>query len=77
MSTSLEARLIKKLPFVLRDVDPTADDYHFDVPYLWLNREDDKIFILVDVTSTIATWIEIAESGTTITQSEVIAWGTL
>lgn len=56
MATSLEARLTKKVPFVLRDVDPTAADYHFEPPYLWLNRENETVFWLVDVTGEVATW---------------------
>ena len=63
MSTSLEARLTKKVPFVLRDVDPTNADYHFDPPHLWLNRETDTTFLLTDVTSEVATWIEVAVLG--------------
>ena len=63
MGTSLEARLTKKVPFVLRDVDPTTADYHFDPPHLWLNRETDTIFLLTDVTSEVATWIEVAVLG--------------
>ena len=60
MATSLEARLTKKVPFVLRDANPTTMDYHFDPPHLWLNRETDKIFLLADVTEEVATWIEVA-----------------
>ena len=61
MSTSLEARLTKKVPFVLRDAAPTSADYHFDPPYLWLNRETNKIFLLTDVTGEVATWLEVAD----------------
>ena len=60
MTTSLEARLTKKTPFVLRDVDPTTENVNFLPPYLWLNREDDKLFFLTDVTAGVASWIELA-----------------
>ena len=56
MSTSLESRLIKKVPFVLRDRPPTSADYRFEPPYMWLDRETDIIYTLTDVTGTIASW---------------------
>ena len=58
---SLESRLIKKVPFVLRDDDPTVDDIYHVVPSVWLNRETDKTFLLTDVTAGVATWFEIAD----------------
>jgi hypothetical protein len=59
MGASLDSRLIKKVQFVLRDVDPTTDDNYFDPPHLWINRETDDVFLLVDVTAEVATWMKI------------------
>ena len=60
MSTSLESRLIKKVPFLLKDADPTTADNYLEPPYLWLNRATNTVFILVDVTAGVATWYEFA-----------------
>jgi len=47
------------LPYVLKTVAPTADDTGYQVPTLWIDTTNDLSYILVDITSGVATWTGI------------------
>lgn len=67
----------KYLPYVLKITSPTAADI-YRVPYMWVNTVTDDVWILVDVTLGVATWILIngPQATTILAVTATIAAGT-
>jgi len=46
--------------------DPTANDNTFDLGTIWVNYTDDIIWMLVDITSNVASWVRIDSAELTV-----------
>jgi len=48
----------KIIPVIRKTARPTEDDVSYNVPTLWLDETNNKAYILLDVTSGVATWTQ-------------------
>lgn len=60
-------------PVVLSTSDPTSSDYQYPLGQIWINTSTNLGYLLVDVTSSSATWINFTGSGSEVNSFTVPA----
>ena len=63
----------KVVPVVHKTSAPATTDTAYNVPTLWINDSSDVLYVLVDVTSGVATWRQLQTNIPNMTTSTALS----